>query len=50
MFYAASKDNVDDVHIALVNRALESFRKGLGNNPETNFVVRALFPFMDVVR
>ena len=49
MFYAASKDNVDDVHIALVNRALESFRKGLGNNPETNFVVRAIFPFMDVV-
>jgi len=49
MFYAASKDNVDDVHIALVNRALETVKKGLGKSPETNFVLRAFIPFMDVV-
>tara|TARA_R100000278_G_scaffold27127_1_gene24778 strand:+ start:2825 stop:7213 length:4389 start_codon:yes stop_codon:yes gene_type:complete len=49
MFYAASKDNVDDIHIALVNRALESFRKFLGKTPEGNFLVRTFIPFMDVV-
>ena len=48
MFYAASGDSVGDVHISIMEKAIQNLQRVLGRVPELNFVVRAFIPFVDV--
>ena len=48
LFYAASKDDIGDVHYSIVNKFLDHINK-VSKNEYTNFAFKIFFPFVDVV-